>query len=371
MNQLLTLAQQAGTHGVIYGERGVGKTSLASVMVSLLMASGGIASRANCTTNDTYRSIWKKVLDGVVWVENRRRPGFTADVDGVLRSASELLGDRTEPGDVLRILQSLAKVAAPVVFLDEFDRVANPRVRAMFADTIKMLSDQSVDATIVLVGVADTIEELISEHASVERALVQIQMPRMSRVELEQIVARGSAKIGLQADYDAISRITQLSQGLPHYTHLLAYQSAHQAIAASTARITRVHVDGAVGKALSRTQQSIVNDYSKAISSPQRKTLYAEVLLASALAKVDALGYFAPGDVRQPLSAVLGKPVQIPSFVRHLHSFTEADRGEVLQKRGPKHRQRFRFRNPLLQPYVVMLGLHEARLTPKIFERFG
>ena len=40
--------------------------------------------------------------------------------------------------------------------------------------------DAKVPATVVLIGVADSVGELIREHGSVERALVQIQMPRMS-----------------------------------------------------------------------------------------------------------------------------------------------------------------------------------------------
>ncbi len=48
------------------------------------------------------------------------------------------------------------------------------------ADTIKTLSDWGTEATIILVGVGDSIDQLIEEHESVVRALVRIHMPRMS-----------------------------------------------------------------------------------------------------------------------------------------------------------------------------------------------
>jgi Cdc6-like AAA superfamily ATPase len=371
MADVLILTRQAGTHGVIYGERGVGKTSLASVMVNMILGRGGLAARTNCDTGDTYYSAWKKALGAVSWWEGHLTAGFTGDVAKSVRSAAELLPDQAGPGDVCAALTALAQIAEPVIFFDEFDRINDTTVRAMFADTIKMLSDQAVGATIILVGVADTVDELVAEHGSIERALVQIQMPRMSRKELEQIVTAGLKALGMTIQTPALARITSLSQGLPHYTHLISQHAATVAVANEKATITRPHVDMAVSRAIERAQRSIVNDYNRATSSPQRTTLYAEVLLAAALAENDELGYFAPADVRAPLSAILGKAVEIPSFVRHLHLFAETARGEVLQKRGLKHRYRFRFRNPLLQPYVVMHGLKEGLLDADTLEKFS
>lgn len=373
LSQLLTLTQEAGTHGVIYGERGVGKTSLAATMVNLLLHRRGIAARANCDAGDTYSSVWKKVLDSITIIERRPGTGFNGEVEEAVRVASEYLPPKNAgPGDVMRILFELAQLSPPVIFLDEFDRISNPEVRAMFADTIKMLSDQEVPTTVVLVGVADTVDELIAEHASVERALVQIQMPRMSRAELEQIVDQGMSALAMNIDKDALKRITGLSQGLPHYTHLLAREAALVAVQVfHTLDVDATHVNEATGRAIGRAQRSVVTAYHNATASPQKATLYPQVLLATALAQGDELGFFSPGDVRAPLSAIMSKPVEIPSFVRHLHSLAERDRGAVLQKRGPKRRHRFRFSNPLLQPYVVMHGLHEGLLSPSTFEKFS
>jgi Cdc6-like AAA superfamily ATPase len=371
LSDLLSITNQIGTHGVIYGERGVGKTSLAAVVVNLILSGGGIAARANCDSGDSFTTVWQKVLDDVTIIESRARAGFTRDLQQTVKSARGLLPERAGPGDVLVVLRQLAGDKGPVIFLDEFDRIGDPRTRAMFADTIKMLSDRAFPATIVLVGVADTVDELVSEHASVERALVQIQMPRMSRPELQEIVKRGVGAVQMRIDEPALHRVTRLSQGLPHYTHLLAQQAAMGAIGDGVRTVRGAHVDTAVGRAMDRAQRSIVNAYHQATVSPQRSTIYPQVLLATALAQADELGSFAPADVRAPLSAIMGKPYEIPAFVRHLHALSEPERGEVLQKRGIKHRYRFRFRNPLLQPYVVMHGLNDGSLTQAVLEDFS
>src|SRR5205807_1377330 len=87
---------------------------------------------------------------------------------------------------------------------------------------------------------------------------------------------------------------------------------------------------------------------------------------ACALARCDDLGFFAPADVREPLRRITGKSYQIPAFVRHLTDFCETDRGPVLQKRGASHKYRYRFLNPLLQPYVIMKGLANGLISTEL-----
>src|SRR2546428_144579 len=77
-----------------------------------------------------------------------------------------------------------------IVIIDEFDRLPE-KARRAFADTIKTLSDHAVPSTVVLVGVADSVEQLVEEHQSVSRALVQIQMPRMTPQEIGTIIDSG------------------------------------------------------------------------------------------------------------------------------------------------------------------------------------
>jgi len=76
-------------------------------------------------------------------------------------------------------------------------------VTTLLADTIKNLSDHSLDVTIILIGVADTVDELIEGHKSIERALVQVPMPRMSSQELNQIIDKGFQYAGFTMEEDA------------------------------------------------------------------------------------------------------------------------------------------------------------------------
>jgi hypothetical protein len=103
----------------------------------------------------------------------------------------------------------------------------------------------------------------------------------------------------------------------------------------------------------------VVEAYDSA-TSDTRRSIYSEVLLACALAPENDYGLFAPADVREPLSRILGKELKTTEFARHLERLADDARGNVLHKQGAGRTSRFRFVNPLLQPYVAMRGVSEG-----------
>jgi hypothetical protein len=92
------------------------------------------------------------------------------------------------------------------------------------------------------------------------------------------------------------------------------------------------------------------------------------VLLACALAEPDEFGFFAAADVREPLTKIMGRKYEIPGYAGHLKEFCGPQRGEILIRSGVKHKHRFRFRNPLMQPLVIMQGLVDKQLTPTLLD---
>src|SRR5207249_1835030 len=113
------------------------------------------------------------------------------------------------------------------------------------------------------------------------------------------------------------------------------------------------------------------NDYSKAAHGQRAGTLFPEVLLACALADVDELGYFSSADVRAPLSGITGKDYKIPNYSPHLAEFSTESRGPVLEKWGKIRRFKFRFRNPLLRPFIIMKGLAEKKISGTLLEQLS
>lgn len=96
--------------------------------------------------------------------------------------------------------------------------------------------------------------------------------------------------------------------------------------------------------------------------------MYPQVLLACAPAGTDELEYFPAGAVRGPMIDIMGKPYDIPAFTQHLNASCDESRGPVFQRTGTARRYRFRFVNPLLQPYVLMKGVSSKMISEERIE---
>lgn len=365
ITQVLNAVAQKGQHVILYGERGVGKTSLANYILQIIekMVVGELTSAIiNCDGVDQFFTIWQKVFRELGNISNQPS------------SEAELLPEDVTPEHIRYILQQQSNRS--IIVIDELDRVSAHSENSeynfvasagsateLLADTIKTLSDHSIETTIILVGVADSVDELINEHASIERSLVQVQMPRMSPSELYELLDKRLKLLEMDIQSEFKEQIAFLSQGLPSYTHLLALHASQHAIMRNSKNIEQNDLGYAISQAIQKAFQSIVNSYYQATSS-SRETIYAEVLLACALTSKDNLGYFAARDVEKPMSAIMKRPYKTTGFSRNLKDFCDDKRGAVLQKRG----RRFGFVNPMMQPYVIMHGLANELIDFKMLK---
>ena len=356
MSMMLDAISKPGQHAVLFGERGVGKTSLANVLSDFLRSKSEriVINRINCEPNDTYNSLWRNMLRRIVVSEIRQAVGFANRSVETKRTAADGLPKVLSADDIRRVLEDISQGVILILIFDEFDRIRDLSVKTQIADTIKMLSDFRVTATVVLIGVADSVDHLIAEHQSVERALVQIPMPRMSPSEIGEILSRGLQKMKMEAGAPVFEEIKRFSQGLPYVAHLLALHSSSVALTSRTLAITAEHVAKALKGALDQWQQSTRSHYYQATKSPQPGHMYREVLLACALAVTDEFGFFSAADVRAPLRSITGKKLAISSFSRHLRELSSDARGDLLQCVGETRRYRYRFSSPLMRPYIIM-----------------
>lgn len=361
LTDVMNAISQKGQHAILYGERGVGKTSLARVLSRSRLVMEGrqvIVAGINCDASMTFSSLWHRLFSDISFSASKQGAGFGAAVHTSQIQLSTMLPERVGPDDIRRILSQIGKT---LIVIDELDRLEDERAPTLIADTIKALSDHAVDTTLLLVGVADSVDSLIAEHLSIERALVQIRMPRMSPPELAEIIDKGLAQAAMVIASEAKAQIVDLSQGLPHYTHLLTQNAAQRAAQTDRVQVETTDVKFAIDTALQKAQQSTINAYHQATASP-RENMYKQVLLACAMAKADEIGSFAAVDVREPLARIMGKRYEIPAFSQHLNAFCEDARGPVLQRTGTARRYRFRFANPLMQPFVIMCGIKDKQM---------
>jgi Holliday junction resolvasome RuvABC ATP-dependent DNA helicase subunit len=375
--QMITVADavsQTGLHIIIFGERGVGKTSLANIIEPMLQVMEEnlvkeslpprLVVKVNVHQGDSFSSAWNRVFEEISMVKDRPVIGINAVPENNRVTLKSALNISNEPSiDVVRRTTSALKRS--VFIFDEFDR-GGTNLRVAFTDLIKALSDYAVDCTIVIVGVADTVDHLIKDHASILRSVVQVQLPRMNERELEEILEKGCKVLGVKFHPRASKLVVKMSQGLPHYTHLIGLHSTRSAVDRLSRLVEIEDVHKSFRKAVQQAVQNIQQKYLTATHSAHKDALYEKVILACAAASStaqDALGYFHPADVVAPLCEILGRPnASIATFQKHINEFCKNERGSVLERSGTSRAYKYRFSDPLLPPFIFMKAVAESHI---------
>src|ERR1017187_977936 len=339
---------QPGQHSVIYGERGVGKTSLANTLFDVLVNMGKAnyqTAKLTCSEAMNFAHIWRGIF--------RQLRGKDENID-----LATTLGDDPHSENVREVFQAVADPS--IVIIDEFDRIKDTTVHTALADTIKTLSDNAINTTLIMVGVADSLIELLKEDLSIILAIRGIPMQRMSKAELLGIMDKGMNHChGLSIVQPAKERIADYSQGLPSITHLLAREAGLEAVRSFRTVITMSDLERAIVEAVDSQSEFLLEAYRSAVSAP-RGIHFKPVLLACAVAAKDDHGFFYAKDVTEPLRLISHKPnFNIPAFAFHLKAFCSESRGKILEKRG----RRLRFVQPIMGPYVILRGLADRLIT--------
>lgn len=355
VTRILRAVIEKSKHVVLFGERGVGKTSLSNVFWKrynkTLMSF--IVARVQASPADNFSTLWVRALEELQAAAiGSGKPEYTP-----ISTDYETIS----PSEIRRELAKCAANAIPVIIIDEYDKLEDDDAKALTANLIKELYDYGITTTVILVGVAESIGQLVSDHKSIGRSLVQVPLSRMSEHELREIITSRASRTVMSFDADSMWTIITLSRGLPFFTQTLSKHAALTAIENRTHVVTNDHVEKSMDLFIKDTEMSFRDDYKAATRSNQAN-FFQESLLACALAKLDDDGFFTANDIVEPYSAIMKERKRIAHFERHLSRFSSDEGGNILIKRGGDRRQTFRFSDPMMQPYVVIRGIQNGMI---------
>ena len=365
ISRTIEAVNATSVHAVVFGDRGVGKTSIALVTAALTQEAerpdGRRALIASCSSADDFVSIWMSVFEEILTVE--RTAGFTTAPSSTPSGGLELDPEQLKtPNSVRLAIESLPNPT--VVIIDEFDRVADEATRALMAETIKLFADRGTNSTLVIVGVADDVADLMEAHRSIGRNLYEIPVGPLSQEELAEIVTSGLGRAGMSWSQTVPPHIARLCHGYPYYAHVIGRNAGHAALDIGRNFVELGDVRSAIDDIIENSLQSLRSDYERAVASPQPGNRFRQVLLACAMARKDALGRFAAANVREPLRKITGQSHHdIPHFQSHLTKFTDPSRGPVLRRLGEPRSYRYRFTDPRMVPYVTLRGTTSGAIS--------
>lgn len=370
VEKVVEAMNERGQHFVVFGDRGVGKTSLANIIYSYI--ENVIVVKVTCNRGEDFKQVWEKAFSKVRF--SREKPGIGFTPEKVIHPMQmDLFLPNKADIDSLDIQSVFEAVQGHLCFVfDEFDSINSSEVKIKFADTIKALSDNAPHVTIGIVGIASSVDDLIGSHLSLERCLKQIKMPRMSKEELRKIIFKGLSILNLEIDDLISEKIVSFSSGFPHFTHLLTKYSAKECIQQDLNRITHDHYRKALDSAIDNTNQSIRDSYQKATMTSTKDSKFENVVAACALADVDDFGTFAIRDIVEPYYKVTGAVIKTQNINYNIQKLCEMDRGSILVRVGGANNIRYQFKNPLMKVYIKMkLDQDGTFQQPGLFESLG
>jgi Cdc6-like AAA superfamily ATPase len=341
---------ERGKHAILYGERGVGKTSLANILVEIFPSV--ICTKVTCNRTEKFDSIWRKALKQIKFVNVSNGVGFNAAQNKEIQQLDFFI-PTTEEIDSTNLEHILKNLNNYLLFIfDEFDSISDQQTKIKMADTIKAMSDNVQNVSIMIVGIANSVKDLIGEHPSLERCLTQIKMPTMSDEEVTEIVKNGLEKLELSYSEIFLNKIIQYSSGFPHYTHLLSKYSAENCIIEDRSEVSKNDFNKAVSLSIANANESLRLSYQKGIFSSYSKTQLENVIAACASVKVDEYNCFTVTDVLQKFNANSLKDSTRQSITYSLNTLCQKERGEIFEKIKMSRNIKYKFKNPLMLAFV-------------------
>lgn len=355
VTRILRAVLEKSKHVVLFGERGVGKTSLSNIFWKRFNKGlqSFVVGRVQGGPKDVFVGLWKRALEELQAAAVSQGKGDLVPVDPRLEDVT--------PSTVRRELQKCNANVLPVIIIDEYDKVIDEEARELTANLIKELYDYATSATVILVGVADSIGQLVQDHQSVNRALVQVPLSRMSDAELKEIILKRTKRTVMNFQGDAVWTIVTLSRGLPYFTQVLSKLSAIAAIERKSISVSNQDVESAMRQFIEDSEVSFKDAYRDATRSNQAN-FFQQSLLACALAATDEEGYFTANDVVAPYSSIMREKKRIAHFEKHMRRFASDEGGNILHRQGGERQQIFRFADPMMQPYVIIRGIQSGMI---------
>ena len=216
-------------HLVIYGERGIGKTSLLHMLTSAARDARYIVAYMSCGAASNFDETFRSVSTEIPLLFHSSYAPTTAEAEKGASLASLLPAGALLPRRFADLCNKLTGTRV-LIILDEFDRAENVEFRRDVAELIKILSDRSVRVQLVIAGVAADLAELVEHIPSVRRNILAIPVPLMTAEEIGELVANGERTSGVTMTPAAREQIVSVSAGSPYIASLICHHAALDAL---------------------------------------------------------------------------------------------------------------------------------------------
>lgn len=372
-NEVSRIIQQLNTpgqHSILFGDRGVGKSSLANFSSDLILGiiAGGKLIKKRCDSHDTFQTIIEPLLNDVgidiqiSSTQHQKAEGGNAGLDiKIVKAGVDTKTTKTENFDGLEskanspswVAQKIKEIKG-LFLLDEIDIISKEE-KWKIAELIKQLSDEGSSLKFLVVGIAETAEELTNGHPSVQRCLKETPLKKMSDTELREILDSGEKKLEISFTEGAKKWIVRVSSGYPHFTHLLALKSAEQAISENRVSINIHHIVSATEDAAGDSEGTLKAKYNNAARSSNTDE-FKKILLAASICNTEEI---TAKQLRQEYKNLWKNKINQGWLNNYLQKIVSEDESNIIRRVA---KGVYKFTDPRMPSYIKLVNL--AMLSP-------
>lgn len=373
--------QSPGRHIFIFGDRGVGKTSLAVTAGQICATEKKNFIYVPCSHDTTfYDLIWTVGLS-VVGVDAvvGKNGGYTFGVNFAgaggfnLGSSAgrESLDRPTSFAECLAIIKFVrSKLTGQIIVaIDEIDRIISVEEKAHFAELLKNVGSVVDEVRFIYCGIGADVDDIIGSHLSVGRMFEPIEVEKLSHDSLWRIIEDTATVLGVMIPHGLLLRIGVISDGFPHYVHLIGeclFYAMHDDPEEVT-RCSQSHFDKSLKEALGKAEPSLRKIYQMATEKSKNKRDYEEALWALAdrtatrrqIKEIHESSY-----MRICAEAGGGAVLQKEVFNQRMLMLKKDSHAKIIQGHGAGW---FSFREGVVRGYVRMKAESEGiKLVPEV-----
>ena len=248
LSSVIRAIEEQRLHVIVYGERGLGKTSLMHVLTQAAREARYLVVYVSCGADSSFDEVFRTVAAHIPMLFHSAVGPTSPEVEKGKTLAELLTPAPISPRAASDILAKVVGTRV-VVVLDEFDRAHSMEFRQNIAELIKNLSDRLVRVQLVIAGVAGNLTELLEHIPSIQRNIFALQIPWMPPVEIRALIRNGGQMCGLSFDEASESAIVSTAHGSPYLATLLGHHAAMNAIDGQRVRVGIPDVISAIAAA--------------------------------------------------------------------------------------------------------------------------
>lgn len=372
---------------VIFGEYGVGKTSMARHVAREAEANNrlvNIESVADKSLQDVFSRCLEKLgytvttkrVEGAATANSHEQSGQAEASAGWFKAV--IASKRTQAATTTQQIEEQFVVTSPtdsrvveiceragvVLLLDELHR-ANAAFNSDLSKFLKIFGNASCrNFRIVLLGTSSDASRLVSSDPGIDRLLQEVHLKAMTPVESEYVVSKGMADLAIVISADVQTRLVRTCVGSPSILQYLALETAEAAFARNPRVAQMLDVESALKTFVETKEARLNKSYVAAIESVGEIRYRKQILRAMAECEDE---YVTMEMIRTRVSAFVAKDIPSTALSGPLRSLKDEQFGSVLSDverpdGGGRLANYTTFKDPALKAFIRLQVLRDGEM---------